>query len=171
MCQILDIDSKYTVAEEDITFYKVLQVLEVHGETKFVLPFMGSYVEVGHTYEEPDQKEFTIGHVRSPYNLPSGYTTTGHWIYLGTTTDTYSAGFYYRCIAEGGFHLFQTEGDAKSFMLDASGGNSVFKLFRAIVPKGTAYIDGYYDASGLKLRTVCAKKVRYEFMEARRHRK
>ena len=41
MCQILDIDSKYTVAEKDLTFYKVLRVVEIHGETKYVLPFMG----------------------------------------------------------------------------------------------------------------------------------
>ena len=174
MCQILDIDSKYTVAEKDLTFYKVLRVVEIHGETKYVLPFMGFDVEIGKTYEEENQKEFLIGHVRDPYNVYYNNPVYGSYFY-GSCSSGSETSLYRRCIAEGGFHLFQTEDAAKSFMTEISGGNSVFKLFRAIVPKGTVYVDGYYDLggpiAGPKFRTVCAKKVKYEFMEARRHRK
>jgi len=173
MCQILDIDSENKTAEKDLTFYKVLCVREADNDTVFSLPFMGDKIEVGKTYEEKDQENFSVEYIRASWCPPSYYTSSS--LSFGTTSDSYSGGLYQPCIASGGFHLFKTESDAKTFMVNMCTMNVIFKLFRAIVPKGTHYIEGYYDVGGpmtrTNVRTVCAKKVRYEFMEARRHRK
>jgi len=122
------------------TYYKILDVSQyVHdcwnNETNqyekvqtYDTPYVGMSVELGKDYEIPENKKWEL----------YGDSVTNKTTYV-----------------EGGcFHLYRTKMGAESDCL-----NSKSKVIvKAIVPKGTEYIKGWYGFE----KCICVRKVRYE---------
>lgn len=148
MCLYVKKDSKEKIAKKDLVFYKVVKVEEsigYNGET-YTTPFRYMKIVPGVTYVEKGEN-FDRRH-EQPY---IGYSIEG-----------------------GGFHLYVLEHDAQhcadfendylrnksmfQFNYTIPDSNSYYTVMRAIIPKGTRYIEGFFEDKP----SVCAKAIRYE---------
>ena len=139
-------EKKTLVSEVDLTFYKVVyrtpKYMKPWGETVYSIRsiFRGFHIDLGVTYVCPT----------------SGFEYEAER--KSAQGDLWS-------VERGGFHLFCNYGDASDFARRFSAKDDVMEVIRAIIPKGTEYIEGLFavDAYNYKyVPSVCTKKVRYE---------
>lgn len=128
---------RYKVAEEDITCYKVVRLpKEKEGvRSQFVSPFLSSEINTYQMYEMDDYTVYEIGHVLN--------------------------------ISAGMIHLISTLEDAyklkEKMELQNKFYNYEYRVLKAIIPKGTKYIEGVFDwyIMDCELNAVATKKVWY----------
>ena len=156
MCMYVNPGDKVKVAEEDLTFYKVLTTRPEDEHPVYRTFYRNVPIEFGKTYEQED-KNFTV------------------------RNDEYKSMPHQR-IDENAFHLFATYETALDF-IRLNGFtclNWKNTVCRAIVPKGTRYMEGVYPTYGCPhfiganqkaVRTLMAehpsivtKAVRYEIL-------
>lgn len=141
-------------------FYKVLQVsndpLGPWG-VGLCSPYFGAKVELGVENVIPDSVfTYTEDITYKPPYEAFKYDVDGTRM-MRTSTGIYSVGY-------GCFHLFKKKEDAEmeAFRLNEDakfwGRHHRFKVYKAIVPVGTAYVNGKYNEADC----VGVKKVRYE---------
>ena len=150
-------------AKKDMVFYKVLAESTYTKTKLYSTPYIGFPVDIGTPYEDPDLRFHWDKQQQPNYKLNSlmkQYEATG----LETV---------YR-IGQGGFHLFKNKADAeieaRSIALRYYGYGMAnitdngcpykYRVFKAIVPKGTLYAYGEYSLWDC----VIAKKVKYEWI-------
>jgi len=136
MCLICDEKPKVKRTKKEMTFYKILGVCRT-GE--LITPYQLRHTELGAMNVDADLKDF--------------YTVKAS----GTLDPTYG-------ICAGGFHLMTNKRQAQKELnwLNAvctSSSVPQYRIYKAVVPEGTAYVEGYWD-DGIK--SVVVKKVRYE---------
>lgn len=148
-------------------FYKVLRIGEVlhisddpsvrSWKVELCSPYFGTKTELGVENVIPDSV-FTCAEditYKPPYEVFK-YNVDGTRM-TRTGTGFYSVGY-------GCFHLFKKKEDAEleAFRLNEDtkfwGGRHEYKVYKAIVPVGTAYVNGKYSEANC----VGVKKVRYE---------
>ena len=135
------------IAEEEKTYYKVLlyQETDFMGNDKYVTPYYNFSVLLGTNYSIPERSEWKVYQTAHPVS----YDGPG-----------YDGPYYsYRYFVEGNcFHFFQRREDAERCARRMDGGIVV----KAIVPKGTEYVEGYTINADGPVMAAAAKKVKYE---------
>lgn len=135
MCLICDKKPVVKRTGKDRVFYKILAVVKPSLGGGYKTPYTCSYVDLGKLIVEDETDDF---HVSS---YPSGYQVT-----------------------LGGFHLFTNKRNAfteRNWLKKhcVPWDIETYKVFKAVVPEGTPYIDGYWEDNK---KSVVVKKVRYE---------
>ena len=119
--------------ESEKTFYKIV----TEWNDGCTTPYMGKKLDFGVEYADGDQEKFVFD--RLPF---------GNFCEIGY----------------GGYHLFVTKKDAENEIENLKGWHYVprgalnYFVAKAIVPKGTKYVEGYYGDK----ESVVVKKVKYE---------
>lgn len=128
---------KYKVAEEDLTFYKVVRLpKEKEGvHSQFVSPFLSSEINTYQMYEMDDYTVYEIGHV---LNISAGM------IHLISTL-------------EDAYKLKDKMETRDKFY------NYEYHVLKAIIPKGTKYIEGVFDwyIMDCHVNAIATKKIWY----------
>lgn len=132
------------IADKDMTFYKVAKcrISKLGGSIiEYYTPYRDFKIRPGVTYVEGGS-DFNCGGKRRDF--------------MGRRIDF---------IEEGGFHLFVNRIDAERCAGSFINGrtwyfDTVTIVMKAIVPKGTPYINGRFDTHP----SVCAKVVKYELI-------
>ena len=135
MCLICDKKPVVKRTGKDRVFYKILAVVKPSLGGGYRTPYANSYVDLNKLIVEDETDDF---HASLCY-------------------DRYEVSF-------GGFHLFTNKRNAftERNWLEKNCLPSyieTYKVFKAVVPKGTPYIEGYFE---LNNKSVVVKKVRYE---------
>lgn len=136
-----------SVAEQDLTFYKVVKV----KEGKFVTPFQHKEVELNNRYDiEWPTHSFTS----DTYTVKTSKNPLAPWNEPGAIDEYFTElGISVAPIVNrGAFHLFKTRDAAESFISDSAkhffrynvSPELKMKVIKAVVPKGVEYIDGYF---------------------------
>ena len=133
MCLITN-DPTVKVANRDMTFWKVLRMQE---DGSYRTPYMEMYVQPNALYVEAQEP--------TDFNM---------W----SCKDEDGVSYYH--VENYAYHMFKTFLGAlrlkKSFIYQRG-----LRVVRAVVPKGTLYVEGEYDG----IKSIAAKKVMYKFKE------
>ena len=165
-----------SVAEEDLVFYKVVKV----KDGKLVTPFQSNEVELNHRY---DIGWPTHSFTSDTYTVKTRKNPLAPWNEPRAIDDYFSLlGLsVVPTVNIGAFHLFKTRDAVESF-IDYSakhfaryGESPELKMvaIKAIVPKGTEYIDGYFpvivrnegEQTVIMYSSIAAKSVIYQEAE------
>ena len=135
MCLICDKKPVVKRTGKDRVFYKILAVMKPSLGGGYMTPYTSDDVNLGKLIVEDETDDFQVSW------YPSGYE-----------------------VSFGGFHLFTNKRNAftERNWLEKNCLPSyieTYKVFKAVVPKGTPYIDGYWE---FNKKSVVVKKVRYE---------
>jgi len=142
MCLDLLDTSKTAIAEKDMAFYKIVRC-KINkfggGIIEYYTPYRDYKIVPGVTYVERGSEFTNCGNRRD---------------FLGRRVDF---------VESGGYHLFVRRADAEhcaNSFINTKGHyfDIVTLVVKAIVPKGTPYINGRFD----NCPCVCTKAVRYE---------
>ena len=133
MCLITN-DPTVKVANRDMTFWKVIRMQEDGG---YRTPYMDVYVRPNTLYVESVE--------------PTDFK-------MWSCKDEDGVSYYH--VENYAYHMFKTFLGAlrlkKSFIYQRG-----LRVVRAVVPKGTLYVEGEYDG----IKSIAAKKVMYKFKE------
>jgi len=158
MCLHLIKESKTKIAEEDLVFYKVLRIeesLELGNSPRYYTPYRGVKVIPGVTYIEKGgdfktKNEYGCRRSGEPYIRNVMIEEEAFHLYEDIHDAIGYANFennYYRTVCPYGYDYYSKEPV-----------NVYYKVFKAVIPKGTKYIVGMFEQT----KSVCAKAVRYE---------
>ena len=153
ICQLTNKDNiDFSVAKEDLTFYKVLNKLD---DGSYITPFRGEKVKLNVKYKETPKTFYTnIVHIVKPDSVVD---IDKFFIYNGIKVVP--------AVNGGAIHLFTTKEEAERFIYYE---DSDVKLVvvKAIVPKGTAYIEGVFPYNEKEaFSSVAVKQVTYRSLE------
>ena len=136
MCLTVPHTQKFKTAEEDLVFYKLLRPVVWDGKTVWESPIQATPVKIG-------EEMVCEGEVEKVVNR-SAMEVDG--------TVSYSVE-----IGRGVFHLYRHLTDAVFVKHMTS-----CEIFKAIVPKGTEYIEGKHLNYGCFVNSIGARKVIYQ---------
>ena len=146
MCLIRK-DRTVKVADRDLTFYKVLE--DFGDEYTFRTFFRGWGVILNQLYsDENEDFDFKTVEASSYRDVRDPYP--------------FACGDYLYKIDGGGFHLYTRKEDAERIVNDFKD-RSKCVLVKAVIPKGTKYVEGTFDPMSLYAApSICTKRVIYK---------
>jgi hypothetical protein len=165
-----------SVAEEDLTFYKVVKI----KEGKLVTPFQSKEVELNNRYDIEWPAHFFLSDI---YNVKTRKNPLAPWNEPRAVDDYFTElGLsVVPTVNRGAFHLFKTRDAAESFIDDSAkrflryseSPELKMMVIKAIVPKGTEYIDGHFPVvindegkeTVIMYPSIAAKSVIYSEVE------